>query len=304
MISELVQIEITPNKQSVALKKGQLDRNGQMVGSVYDVLIAPPMQLIPNEYTAYCKEVLVNGKYEGQLQFLKENETGGTMKTIRYLSTCHSLDKHYQERNNFNPNSDEEVIGKMFQGGTIINLPNNSKNRLYLEFLEHHPNNGGNLNKISDSAVYFKFVNGASDLQDELLEMKRESKTNELKADILNNQSKAELYAYIFKLDDKIAIETNQVILIKKIKNDPNEFIQTIDDFWNKVKNDIDYALLKEKIIIEDGTILDGDTKKAIYKDKSIKQEDKEGAVSLYLTSLNSLSHLKKWQNKNNTILN
>lgn len=299
MTTEILQMHITPLQKGVPMKKGNLNKHGQFTGTVYDVIVQPPLQLIPNEYNAYVKEVIdkTTGKYEGELEFIPPTEKGGKVKVIRYLSSCHSLDKQYQEKNNYTPSNDEEIIGRFFQGNTVFNLPKIEMNALYILFLSNHPNNQDNKYRKPDAPIYFRFIDGKTELKNELEDLAKENKISEIKQAIINNDEYAEIVSYIFGLNEGIEISSRKVQLIKKIKSDEESVLNTIDKFWDNVKNNFSYLVAKKAILIEDGIILNGATKTPIYKNKDIKAGMNEDNIKIFMNYFNKVKNIKEWQN-------
>lgn len=264
-MSATVQMHITPNRTGSKMKRGNLSADStQIVGHTYDVIMSPPKQNIPNEYQAYVKRLKnEKGEYEGNIEFLDADAKGGENMTIRFLQNCPYLDKKHQILKGFEPEGFEEIIGRVYQGNTIVDIVNNESNALYLEFLANHANNGDNKNRPKGSIILFKMVNGKFDIQNLSVEIEQEKKIIDLKSEIVKSEELTQVISMMLGINLSYEINVRRKTILNKIQTEGILFVAKMEDFFDKIGNRFEFYLKDKQLEISEQSLFFSKTKTA-----------------------------------------
>jgi hypothetical protein len=252
---KLIQIQITPNKKPVEKLVGSVDtKTGEFKGKMtHKRMVYPPKQFIPFTYTAYVKKVIEkddNGKYkeyEGKIEFLSLNESGGEYMELRFLSSGSSLDRKFQEKHGFKPLNEEDGVGRFFQGAMIYDIPVLPTNELYRTFMENHPNNGDNPNRPQGAMVYFKIRNGKSDVEARKAKMQYEKKVNDLKMAIAEDDNTTEVFSIIYNISPSYELNSRRDKILSKFDevNGADVVLKKSEKFFTDLQNRFQFLLNK-----------------------------------------------------------
>lgn len=262
-VEKTIQWHITPNKKPTERQVGSVDyKTGEFKGKQnHKSLRYPPKQFIPYSYTAYVKKVIPKtGVYEGEVKFIPLTEKGGEHMELRYLSTCPSLDRKYQEKNGYKPVDDVDGIGKFYQGGMIIEVPVLATNELFRTFMENHPNNGDSINHTNGKPVYFKIRNGKADVQARRERMEYEKKLADFKYKVANDDNTAEVLCIIYKVNPTLDPDSRKDKILEKF-DETNGVVKVMNkasEFFNELEGRFQYLL--------DNNVIEVSNQKLIYK--------------------------------------
>ncbi len=264
---QVVQYHITPHKKRYERIIGRVDDKDQLIGNPNNVKsVAPPKQFIPFHYTAYVKKVVENGKYEGKIKFIPLSESGGENMELRYLSTCPSLDRKYQEKNGYKPIDNADGVGAFFNGDTIYDVPILATNELRRLFMENHPNNGDNPNRPPKAEIYFKIRNGKSDMEQRKAKMLLERKIADFKTKVMEDDNFAEVLSIVYKIKSVYDVDVKRTILFEKLDTQESTMavMNKYDNYFDELKSKFQYFLDKGILDVHNEKIIFKSDKKAV----------------------------------------
>lgn len=297
-----MQIRILPDKKP-------MERPGMFVGNAnystneykgrktHKRTTWPPKVLIPCIYTAYVKRLMTidgkvvekGGSYEGHIQFLAKNERGGEHMEIRYLQASPSLDKKWQDKNGYKPQSDEETAGRLWQGGLDYDIPIEADNELYRTFLANHPYNGDNKNRPDNYPIYFAVKNGLADVQARRQRMEAEKKIADFKMALATDDNMVEVFTVIYRINTAYDLNSRRETLLSKFdeKNGAEKVMKRAETFFTEMKNRFQYLLNNAVLEVRDEKLLNK-TDKTIYLQKVKFGADTEKFADILINECNS----------------
>lgn len=232
---------IRPDKKPTLMKQGYVKDN-QYVGQTIDVHVMPPMQWIPNGYTAYVvKDVDSSGKYNGKFEWSTPEDEKAEQINVRWLKTCPSLDKQWQTDNKRDANmSDEELVGWEFRSGAEYEIDANTENRgkTWVEFLQHHQDNGSNPQRDTTQMPLFVEVDAVKEVEKKRDDFKERKRAFDEEEAILENDERVDELSKLFGLNvSTYDVETRRHRLIEVMKSDSKSFFEIIDQHQKSQKN-------------------------------------------------------------------
>lgn len=262
---QIIQYHITPDKKFFERIVGKVDEKDQLIGNPNNKRrMSPPKQFIPFAYTAYVKKVYKeeNGSkvYNGDIEFIPLSQSGGEHMELRYLSTCPSLDRKYQEKHGYKPVDNVDGVGAFFNGGLVYDVPVLPTNELRRLFMQNHPNNGDNPNRPQRAAIYFKIRNGKADMEARKAKMLEGKKIADFKNKVLEDDNFAEVISTVYKINTSYDLDIKRTIIFEKLEDDTStkKVIDKYESYFEELKSKFQFFL--------DKNVLEVSNKKLIYK--------------------------------------
>jgi hypothetical protein len=262
---KIIQYHITPEKKFFERIVGKVDDKDQLIGNSNNKRrMSPPKQFIPFAYTAYVRKVYKeeNGSkvYNGEVEFISTSEAGGEHMELRYLSTCPSLDRKYQEKHGYKPADNNDGVGAFFNGGLVYDVPVLPTNALRRLFMENHPNNGDNQNRPQRSPVYFKIRNGKADMEARKQKMLAGKRISDFRSKVLEDNNFAEVVSTVYKINPSYDLDIKRTIIFEKLEDDDStrKVIDKYEAYFEELKSKFQFYL--------DKNVLEVSNKKLIYK--------------------------------------
>lgn len=296
---KLFRINVRPDLKPTPATQGKVIDNA-IVGDKFETEIAPTPQWIPNFYDALVVKKKTANKYEGKFDWYNPNGENKDLRpeqiTVRFLSSCDSLDQKYQEENGFKPSNEQEESGWSYPSGVITDIKN--PNPRFIEFYEHHEMCGDNPLRDSRNRIGFYIVNSATSVNAKKSEIEKDEIAHEYRKAVLNSEERTIILASLFKVRMDYGIEDKQTEVLTKIGRSYDEYLKAkkIEDNFTKEASTFLKSLLdKKQITITDTDVVyEGDkyfegfesraeNKEAICADLSIEIVNKESFYNDYL---------------------
>lgn len=229
---------IRPDKQPTKMKQGYVKDN-QYVGQTVDVYVMPPMQWIANGYMAYVvKQLDSNGKYNGKFTWSTPEDENAEQIQVRWLRASPSLDKQWQTDNKRDINmSDEELVGWEFRSGTEYEIDATTENRgkTWVEFLQHHQDNGSNPHRDKTQIPLFVEVDAVKEVEKKKTDFAERKRLIDEEELILEDDERVDELSKLFGLNIEIYdIDIRRHRLIETMKSDSKSFFEVISKSGKK----------------------------------------------------------------------
>jgi len=263
---KLFRIHVRPDLKPTEAIAGRIKDN-QLVGNNFPVEIAPPEQWIPNFYEAKVVKIKSSGKYQGKFDWYDPNDDKMKDKeyeniTVRYLSSCDSLDEKYQIENGFKPLNENEESGWIYPSGVVTDIPNAPSR--FIEFYEHHEMNGDNPMRDRNNKVGFVIVNSELISKKKFDEIEKDELVVNYRKGIAQSDSRTLILSSIMGIRNEYSLDDKRNELLTKVGRSFDEykkFKKIEDGFVIEAEKDLKLWIAKKLATQkEDGIFCNGNT--------------------------------------------
>lgn len=293
--SQFFRINVRPDKKPFSAIQGNV-KNDQIVGTSYEVQLAPPAQFIPNGYEAMVVKIKVNDKYNGEFEWYDAEKHQGKnpeMIDVRYLAKCSSLDAKYQKENNFLPSNEQEEVGWEFPSGQITDIPMSDITPKFIEFMRNHSFNGDNPNRNKSDMVGFYIVDAEHNLS------KRKSSIDELNKKLSIMKQVEEDDTFVEGMSGILGVKLGYGILEKRdiilemIEKDFDSVTKKVETYIAETDSSLSYLENTKRLKFQDGVVL-FDGKQILVGAKLSEQNDDTYKKEIINLSFNSIEIFKE----------
>jgi hypothetical protein len=209
---------------------------------------------IPNFSRVWAYQHKKDGVPTGELTFLKWGEDKsskekGAVVAIRYLPSCNSLDRQYQDQvAKIVPQLEDSSI-KLKTG---INDFDEVNDRMLIEMLKHHTCNGNNKSRDPENRnIIFEEYNPTALNTAAINRMKLETKMRELVINAENDEDRLAVLADIFEIDARSQKEIIFEQLVNEVKN-LDHFIRMIEAPKQHLALIVDELVKQDAVVFSD----------------------------------------------------
>jgi hypothetical protein len=290
--SQFFRLNVRPDKKPFSAIQGNV-KNDQIVGTSYEVMLAPPAQFIPNGYEAMVvKKVNGNGKYDGVFEWYDEEKHKGQnpeMIDVRYLVKCASLDKKYQIENGFLPSNDQEEVGWEFPSGQITDIPMGDITPKFIEFMRNHSFNGDNPNRNKSDMVGFYIVDAETNLTKRKSSIDSLNRKLSLMKQIEEDDNFVEAMAGILGVKLGYSVLDKRDIILEMIDTKYEDVSQKVEKYIAETDSSLSYLENTKQLKFQGGNALYNGV--VIFKDIDLSKENGDSYKSEIIKA--SLSNIE-----------